>query len=49
MDSMFDEHVLIIQATIEYNKQETDEKQIKTDGKLTQITEHLKVLTSTIT
>ena len=51
MDNKSDEQVLIIQATIEANKQEADEKQInidqkqmKTDEKLTQITETPKVL-----
>ena len=49
MDSKSDEQIIIIPATIEANRQETDEKKMKTDGKLTQITEELKVLTGTIT
>ena len=44
MDNKYDETFLIIQAAIDANKQETDEKQIKTDEKLTQIKENLKVL-----
>ena len=52
MDTKYDKQFLIIQATIESNKQEADEKkmnttdkQMKTDEKLTQITENLQVLT----
>ena len=40
-----DEQLLIIQGNIESNRQNIDEKQIKTDKKLTKITEDLKVLT----
>ena len=53
MDTNYDEQFLIIQATIEANKQEADEKQmntsekqIKTDEKLTQIIENLQVFTA---
>ena len=46
MDNNYDEQFLIIQATIEDNKQETDEKKMKTDEKLTHITEKLKVSTA---
>ena len=46
MDTNSDEQFLIIQATVEGNNQETDEKQINTDEKLTHITENLKVLTA---
>ena len=53
MDTKSDEHFLIIQETIETNKQEADdkdmktaEKQMKTDEKLTQLTENLQVLTT---
>ena len=53
MDNNSDEQLLIIQATVEANKQEADEKQMKTaekkmktDEKLTQITENLRVLTA---
>ena len=45
----YDEQILIIQDTIESNRQETDEKKINTDEKLTNITEDLKVFTATIT
>ena len=45
MDNNSDEQFIVIQATIDSNKQETDEKQMNTDEKLTQITENLKVLT----
>ena len=48
MDNKFDKQYLIIQATVEANKQETGEKQMKTNEKLTQITENLKVLTAFI-
>ena len=43
------EQFLVIQAKIDANKQETDGKQMKTDQKLTQLAEDLKVLTLTIT
>ena len=33
MDTKSDEQLLIIQATIESNKQEADDKQMKTDEK----------------
>ena len=53
MDTKSDEQFLVVQATIEANKQQDDEKQmkasekqIKTDEKLTQITENLQVLTA---
>ena len=49
MDKKSDEQFLIIQAKIYANKQENNEKKIKTDEKLTQITEDLKVLTATFT
>ena len=49
MDNKSDKQLLIIQATIQPNRQETDEKNIKDDEKLTKIREYLKVLTSTIT
>ena len=53
MYNKYDEQFLIIQARVEANKQEADEKQMKadekqmkTDEKLTQLTETLKVLTA---
>ena len=46
MDNKSNEQLLIIQSTVESNKQETNEKQMKTDEKLAQITENLKVLTA---
>ena len=49
MDNKSDEMFLIIQATIEDNRQETDEKQMKTDEKVTKITEDFNFLTATIT
>ena len=49
MDNKSDKQFLIIQVKIDSNKQETNEKQIKTDGKLTQITEDLKVMIATFT
>ena len=48
MDNKYDKKFLIIQATFEFNKQETCEKKMKTDEKLTQITENLRVLTAFI-
>ena len=39
MDNKSDEQFLIIQATIKANRKDTDEKQMKTDEKLTKITE----------
>ena len=45
MDTKSDEHFLIIQSTIEANNQEVDEKQMKTDEKLTHLTETIKNLT----
>ena len=45
MDTKSNEQFLIIEATIEANNQEADEKQMKTDEKLTLITENLQVLT----
>ena len=49
MDNKYDKHFLIIQSKIEVNRQETNEKQTKTDEKPTKITADLKVLTATIT
>ena len=49
MDKKSDENFLIIQPTIESNREENDEKQMKTDEKITEITEDLKVFTATIT
>ena len=49
MDNKYDEQFLIIQATIESKKKETDKKKIKTDEKIMKITEYLKILTETIT
>ena len=49
MDNKSDEQFLIIQATIESNRQETDEKQMKTYEKLRKTTEDQNVLTATIT
>ena len=49
MDKKSYEQLLTIQATIETNRQETDEKKIETDEKITKITEDLKVFTATIT
>ena len=49
MDNKSDEHFLFIRSKIDDNKLDTDEKQMKTDDKLTHLTEDLKVLTKTIT
>ena len=49
MDKKSDEQLLIIKSTIEANRQDTYEKKTKTDEKLTNITEDLKVLIATIT
>ena len=46
MDTNSDEQFFIIEATIEANKQEADEKRMNTDEKLTLITENLQVLTA---
>ena len=53
MDNNSYEQFFVIQATVEYNKQQADEKkmkpngkQMKTDEKLTQIIENLKFLTA---
>ena len=46
IDNKSDENFLIIQDTIEANKQEAAEKQIKTDEKITQLTETLNNLTA---
>ena len=53
MDTKSDEHFLIIQEIIDSNKQEADdkemktaEKQMNTDEKLTQLIENLQVLAS---
>ena len=40
------ENLLIIQVTIDDNRQQNDEKQMNTDEKLTQIAENLKYFTS---
>ena len=39
-----DEYFLVVEATIEANKQEADKNQLKTDEKLTILTENLQVL-----
>ena len=49
MDNKSDEQFLVIQSKIDANKQETGEKQMNNNKKLTQITEYLKVFTETIT
>ena len=49
MDSKSDEHFLIIQSIFKANSQETDEKQMSTDEKLSKVTEDLKVLIANIT
>ena len=49
MDNNYDEHFLFIRSKIDDNKLDTDEKQMKTDQKLTHLTEDLKVLIATIT
>ena len=46
MDTKSDEKFLIIQDTIESNKQEADQKQMKTDEKITHLTETLNSLTA---
>ena len=46
MDTKPDEQFLTIKVTIEANKQESDRNQVKTDAKLTKITEDLQNLTS---
>ena len=55
MDTKSDEQLLIIEANIESNKQEADDKDMKTaekkmntDEKLTHLTENLQVLTAII-
>ena len=48
MDNKSDEHFLFIQSKIDDNKLETDEKQMKTDQKLTHLTEDLKTLRSSV-
>ena len=45
MDTKSDEHFLIIQATIEANKQEADEKQMKTAEKKMKTYEKLTQIT----
>ena len=45
MDTKSDENSLVIEATIETNKQEADRNQVKTDEKLTLFTENLQKLT----
>ena len=49
MDDKSDEQFLIVQAKNDANKQDTNEKQMNTDEKISQITEDLKILTETIT
>ena len=49
MDNKSDDQLLIIQVKIDSNKQDIDDKQMKTNEKLTHITEDLKVLTVTFT
>ena len=49
MDNNSDEQFLIIKSKIESNRQETNEKKMKTYDKSTQIIEDLKILTATIT
>ena len=39
MDTKSDEQFLVIEATIESNKQEADKNQMKTDEKITLLTE----------
>ena len=46
MDTKSNEQFLIIQDTIEANKKEATEKQMKTDEKITHLTENLKNLTA---
>ena len=46
MDTKSNEHLLVIKATIEYNNQEADKNQMKTDEKLTLLTENLQKLTT---
>ena len=46
MDTKSDEQFLTIKSTIESNKQEADRNQVKTDAKLTKITEDLQKLTT---
>ena len=46
MDTKSDEQFLIIQDTFEANKQEAAEKKMKTDEKITQLTENLNNLTA---
>ena len=46
MDTKSDEQLLIIQDTFEANKQEAAEKKMKTDEKITQLTENLNNLTA---
>ena len=45
MDTNYDEQFLVIESTIEANKQEADKNQKKTDEKITLLTENLQVLT----
>ena len=42
MDTNYDEQFLVIEATIESNKQESDKNHEKTDEKLTLLTENQK-------
>ena len=46
MDTKSDEQFFIIQDTIEDNKQDSAEKKMKTDEKITQLTETLNNLTA---
>ena len=49
MDNKSDEQFLIIQSKMDANMLDTNEKKMRTDDKLTHLTEDLKVLTKTIT
>ena len=49
MDTNSDEQFLVVESTIEANKQEAYKNQMKTDEKLTLLTEDLQVLTTLMT
>ena len=49
MDTKSDAQFLFIEATIAANNQETDNNQMKTDGKLKLLTENIQVLTALMT
>ena len=49
MDTKSDEQFLVIEATIEANKQEADKNKINNDEKLTLLIENLQLLTAFIT